>query len=40
MNFDFYFKFRLPKPNKERIITERDKSGRIVHSRSLGSFEF
>ena len=30
--FDFYFKFPMPKPNKERIITERDILGRIVRS--------
>ena len=31
--FDFYFKVVLPKPNKERIILERDVLGRIVHSK-------
>jgi len=29
---DFYFKLSFPKPNKERIITERDELGRIIHS--------
>ena len=30
--FDFFFKIMLPKPNKERIIMERDRLGRIVSS--------
>jgi len=25
--FDFYFKFMIPKPNKERLILERDSLG-------------
>ena len=33
--FDFYFKVTLPKLNKDRIITERDKLGRIVTSEVL-----
>ena len=28
--FYFYFKVNIPKPNKERIITQRDRLGRIV----------
>ena len=28
--FDFYFKFKIPEPNKDRLITERDESGRII----------
>jgi len=32
--FDFYFKFSIPKPNRERIIVERDRLGRIVKSTS------
>ncbi|MFH1971376.1 MAG: hypothetical protein ABIJ05_03280 [Patescibacteria group bacterium] len=31
--FDFYFKFEIPEPKKERIIIERDAYGRIIHSR-------
>jgi len=31
--FDFYFKLKLPKPNKEREIVERNHLGRIVKSR-------
>jgi hypothetical protein len=30
--FDFYFKFKFPKPNKERLILERDGFGRITKS--------
>jgi len=30
--FDFYFKFKLPKPNKDGIIIERDNQGRILFS--------
>lgn len=33
--FDFYFKFQLPKPIKERIILERDELGRILTSKVL-----
>ncbi len=33
MNFDFDFKVNIPKPNKERSITERDSLGRILRSR-------
>ncbi len=33
MNFDFYFKIKIPEPNKDRLITERDNLGRILHSR-------
>ena len=33
--FDFYFKFPIPKPNKERIISKRDGLGRIVSSEVL-----
>ena len=28
--FDFYFKVKLPEPRKGRIITQRDKLGRIM----------
>lgn len=31
--FDFHFKVKLPKANKERLILERDFMGRIVHSK-------
>lgn len=31
--FDFYFKVKLPKPNKERIIVERGKFGQIISSK-------
>jgi len=31
--FDIYFKVAIPKANKERIILERDKLGRIIHSK-------
>ncbi len=30
---EFKFNFILPDPNKSRIILERDKLGRIVHSK-------
>ena len=30
--FDFYFEFPIPKPNKERMILERDRLGRLVKS--------
>jgi hypothetical protein len=33
--FDFYFKIAIPKANKERLITERDEWGRIIHSAVL-----
>lgn len=35
MNFEFFFKFPIPKANKERIITERDGLGRIVSSKAV-----
>lgn len=31
--FDFYFKVAIPKANKERLITARDKFGRILSSK-------
>lgn len=31
--FDFYFKLKIPNPNKERIITERDRLGKILNSK-------
>jgi len=34
MNFDFYFKFPIPKPNRERVIIARDTLGRIENSKS------
>jgi len=36
MNFDFCFKFPIPKPNSERIILERDSLGKIVKSKPSG----
>lgn len=33
--FDFYFKFQIPKPMKERLIVERNKLGHIVTSEIL-----
>lgn len=30
---DFIFKVNIPEPNKDRRIIERDKLGRILHSR-------
>jgi len=36
--FDFYFKFSIPKPNRERIITKRNSMGQIVHSRVLKQY--
>lgn len=33
MNFDFYFKFKIPKPNKERLILERDQLRKIATSK-------
>jgi len=30
--FDFYFKLKIPGPNKTRLITERDNKGRILQS--------
>ena len=33
--FEFYFKFPIPKPNKERIIFERDRLGKIKSSKCL-----
>jgi len=31
--FDFMFKVTIPKPNKDRLIVQRDMSGRILASR-------
>jgi len=36
--FDFYFKLQIPKPNKERIIIERDLLGRIIKCQTPGKF--
>jgi hypothetical protein len=32
-NFDFYFKFQIPKPNKERLIVQIDELGRIIKTK-------
>lgn len=35
--FDFYFKFKIPEPNKNRKILERDELGRILSSAVSGN---
>ncbi len=34
-SLEFHFTFAIPKPRKERIITQRDEWGRIISSRIL-----
>ena len=30
--FDFWFKFKIPEPNKDRLIVRRNKLGQIVQT--------
>lgn len=40
MNFDFFFKFPIPKPNKERLIIERNELGQIVKTKVTNFTQF